>query len=156
MALVDQFLCQNWVAGHERDAEEAPEHLLNVAARWFGVVGLTLSCETHVDRLTIAIAGMRRASQQGRRHHGRRPGFLQKPESVAHGGRRCTSGSTHGGSARSTTARPRRTGAATQEWCHTLTQSEWLGFPHEEIEHGQREIRSHEGDEQQEAHRPVG
>ena len=87
MALVDQFLCQaGWQVTNAM--QEAPEHIAElVAARWFGVVGLTLSCETHVDRLTIAIAGMRRASRNrgvGIMVGG--PVFLQKPELVAHVG----------------------------------------------------------------------
>ncbi|WP_336490134.1 cobalamin B12-binding domain-containing protein [Methylobacterium nigriterrae] len=83
VALVDRFLRKaGWQVVGAMDA--TPQQIVElVQSQWFGVVGLTLSCETHVPRLTEAIQSVREASCNraiGVMVGG--PIFLAKPELV--------------------------------------------------------------------------
>ncbi|KQT55094.1 coenzyme B12-binding protein [Methylobacterium sp. Leaf456] len=83
MAIVDQFLRKagwNVVSGLACSAQQIAEL---VGSEWFGVVGLTLSCETHLDQLAASIRAVRRASRNpsiGVMVGG--PVFLEHPEFV--------------------------------------------------------------------------
>ncbi|AWN42308.1 cobalamin B12-binding domain-containing protein [Methylobacterium durans] len=84
IALVEQFLRKaGWEVTSGLDLEPQQIAAL-VQLQWFGVAGLTLSCETHVDLLTAVIQDVRRASRNraiGIMVGG--PVFLAKPELVA-------------------------------------------------------------------------
>lgn len=84
IAIVEQFLrTAGWQVTGGMDLNRKEIAAL-VQARWFGVAGLTLSCETHVDRLAAVIQDVRHASRNraiGIMVGG--PVFLAKPELVA-------------------------------------------------------------------------
>jgi len=83
VALVEQFL---QVAGWQvvSGLASSPSQISNlVSSTWFDVVGLTLSCETRLDRLTASIQSIREVSRNrsvGIMVGG--PVFLDKPELV--------------------------------------------------------------------------
>ncbi|GJE35440.1 cobalamin B12-binding domain-containing protein [Methylobacterium oxalidis] len=83
IAIVEQFLrTAGWEVTCGLDLEPQQIAAL-VRSEWFGVAGLTLSCETHVDRLAAVIQDVRRASRNGTigiMVGG--PVFLAKPELV--------------------------------------------------------------------------
>ncbi|MER2266829.1 cobalamin B12-binding domain-containing protein [Methylobacterium oxalidis] len=81
--IVEQFLRKaGWVVSS--GLSSSPEEIAAlVASEWFGVVGLTLSCETRIDQLAMAIRSVRAASRNrsiGVMVGG--PVFLEHPEFV--------------------------------------------------------------------------
>ncbi|MDR7040521.1 methanogenic corrinoid protein MtbC1 [Methylobacterium sp. BE186] len=81
--IVEQFLHRaGWVVSSRLSS--SPEEIAAlVASEWFGVVGLTLSCETRLNQLAMAIRSVREASRNrsiGVMVGG--PVFLEHPEFV--------------------------------------------------------------------------